>query len=95
VVANKATPELTARQGKTLRFVVSRSRGAYEKPVAASDAVIKADWSDLPQTALQAKATLEQLERHKLIRREGKGFLATEDGEALIRQADAAGKWRD
>lgn len=81
--------------GKTLRFVVSRSSGPYKGPVAATDVVIKAEFSDLPQTALQAKATLEHLERQKLIQREDKGYLATEAGVAMIKQADAAGRWRD
>ncbi len=91
---------LTARQGKTLRFVVSRTFADPERianagqPVEPAQCIVKIEWSDLPKTINQASATLKQLERQELVRREGAGYLATDAGKALIAKADAEGKWR-
>lgn len=97
-------PVLTPRQGKSLRFIVSRTvESVYKSPVEVVDLTIKTYYStDLPQTPFAAKLVLQQLRGLKLIehadktdKRKGKGFLATELGIGLIKQANAAGLWRD
>lgn len=96
-------PVLTDRQGKVLRFVVSRTvESFYKAPVEPIDITTKIEWSDLPKTILQAKKTLEDLQALKLIeradkknKRKAKGFLATATGIALMKQANIDGWWRE
>ena len=49
--------ELSAREGKTLRFVVSNNT----PPTTPERCIVSIEWSDLPKTLLQARATLEKL----------------------------------
>lgn len=84
------TNDLTAREGKVLRYVVSHD---YE-PVVQSMCLCQIEWSDLPKTLLQAKRTLENLRRHGLVKRVGAGYAATKQGISLIRYANKNGIWR-
>ncbi len=83
---------LTARQGKTLRYVVARDRNAKET-VYPEQCVIRINWSDLPHSLMQAKYTLSQLEGFGLVLRRGRGYVPTKEGVKLIKAADEKGRW--
>lgn len=100
---NQKKPKLTARQGKCLRFVVSRTT-ADAKTVVHTDAVKPAMLvshmdpaiykTDLPKTIYQASSTLSHLAAQGLIERTEDGFVACQKGIAVISSADAEGLWR-
>lgn len=83
--------DLTARQGKVLRFVYSR-RDVGE--VMPAECVVKIAWSDLPHTELQAKTTLSALMRRSLVKKIGRGYEVTVAGRNLIISANMKGMWR-
>ena len=88
---DKLIAKMTPRQGKVLRFVVSTT----EQPVGLSRVVNHIDWSDLPHSVLEAKATFEALVKFKLVRRVGgkEGFTSTQLGQDLIEQARVQRLW--
>lgn len=45
----------------------------------------KIEWSDLPHTIHEAKATLDQLRKSGLVEREGAGYVPTTAGEDYIK----------
>lgn len=94
----QAKPSLTPRQGKCLRFVVARTLADPEKvqntgPIQPSVLLTKIEWSDLPQTILQAMATLDKLEALGLVERSEQGYTATQAGISEIQQANEAKLW--
>lgn len=90
----KTEPPLTSRQGKVLRFVVSRSSGVHQAPVEPGQTVNYIDWSDLPHSVVQAVKTFQTLKSLKLIEAIDGGYQATEEGMTLIQQANENGWWR-
>lgn len=80
---------LNDQEGKTLRFIVCRA-----EPVRPEECVVLIPWSDLPRTTLVARAVLNRLEDWGYVRRDGRGFIATVQGEQLITKADKRGMWR-
>jgi hypothetical protein len=91
--SKRGDPPLSPREGKVLRFVVDRSSGQYKAAVTLEQTVNKIQWSDLPHTLLQAKATLGRLEALGLVQRDGAGYQATDSGSSLIAAANAAKWW--
>lgn len=88
--------DLSPREGKTLRYVDSHSR-AYNEPVFPQMLIVSRKWSDLPQTLLQAKKTLETLWKYGFIERDEvhkKGYRVTPAGIALIVSANAQKLWK-
>ncbi len=81
--------DLTAREGKVLRYVVS-----HNAPVAIAKCIVKIEWSDLPHTWLQSKHTLEKLRAYGLVKQQKGSYLSTPSGEKLISRANKQGSWR-
>jgi hypothetical protein len=82
--------ELTPREGKCLRFLVSSDR------TIEPDILVVNPWmpSDLPDNILQARSVLRKLAKLKLAERVGKNrFKAASAGAALIASANKAGLW--
>lgn len=86
-------PPLKPREGKVLRFIVSRSSGTYQAPVQPSMTVVSIEWSDLPHTLMQAVTVFKKLKKLELIKQDGEGYQATAKGAALIRKANKADWW--
>jgi hypothetical protein len=83
--------EMTPRQGKVLRYVVSTK----DQPVAPSRCVVKTKWSDLPHSDMQARKTLSELRRLGLVKRIDKdAFEPTGAGRDLIAYANKKGLWQ-
>ena len=83
--------QLTARQGKVLRYLVS----TRTQPVTPLMCVVEISWSDLPKTFMQARKTLEELRKLKLVERVGKQqYSATQAGKDALAQADKERQWR-
>lgn len=80
--------DLNAREGKTLRFLSTRST-----PAQPEDCVVTIEWTELPQTVLQAKRALEKLRSLKLAERSKDGYSITQSGRTLTQKAIKAGKW--
>lgn len=84
--------ELSVRDGKVLRFVVSRSK---VESVAPIQCCTKIPWSDLPHTDMQARRTLARLVRHGLVERLDKNaYTGTDAGRAVMKYANEQGLWR-
>ena len=83
--------EMTPRQGKVLRYLVSTK----DQPVAPSRCVVKIKWSDLPHSDMQSRKTLSELRRMGYVNRIDKdAFEPTDAGRKLIAMADKEGLWR-
>jgi hypothetical protein len=84
--------ELSARCGKVLRYVVTNRT----PPTVPEKCIILIEWSDLPKTLLQARATLEKLRDYGLVERDDqRGYTATAEGRQLIAEANQQGIWQD
>src|SRR4051812_13722513 len=83
--------ELKPRQGKVLRFVVSRSHN--NQVVSAEDCIVATKWSDLPKTKMQAVAALNGLYKLGLLTKDKQTYSASDAGVALLKQANTAGLW--
>lgn len=84
--------ELSPREGKVLRFVVSN----HTPPTTPERCIVSIEWSDLPKTLLQARATLEKLRANGLAERNDKrGYTATAEGRRLIAEASKQKLWQD
>jgi hypothetical protein len=84
------TDDLTPRQGKVLRYVVS----CKTPPVKPAMCVNQIEWSDLPHDNLQAKASLEKLRKLGLAEKQDGGYVPTAEGTSLIREATENGIWQ-
>jgi hypothetical protein len=83
--------ELTPRQGKVLRQVVTTS----VQPVPVSRCIHTMPWSDLPKNDMQARKVLNVLSKLGLVERADKGFYtATLVGKEVIKYANKEGLWR-
>ena len=83
--------ELTPRQGKVLRQVVTTS----VQPVPVSRCIHTMPWSDLPKNDMQARKVFSVLSKFGLVERVDKGFYAaTLVGKEVIKHADKEGLWR-
>ena len=83
--------QLTARQGKMLRYIVS----TRDQPVSPSRCVVQIKWSDLPHSDMQARKELSVLRRLGLVERIDKdAFVPTDQGRVVIAYADKEGLWR-
>lgn len=82
--------DITPRCGKVLRYLVSRDPERVLPPVLVN----KIEWSDLPKNLFQARATLEQLRMAGLAESDSSGYVPTTAGKAVIKQANAEGRWR-
>ena len=83
--------DLTPRQGKVLRYVVS----TRTQPVAPSSCIAEIEWSDLPKTDMQARKALDVLRKHGLIERVGKNaYVPTDAGREALALANKEGLWR-
>ena len=91
--SQRGDPPLTPREGKVLRFVLSRSSGQYQEPVKLEQVINRIEWSDLPHDLWQAKVTLARLEALGMVQRDGDGYQATSKGSSLIADANASGWW--
>src|SRR4051794_28284938 len=88
----KDLSELSARDGKVLRYVVSN----HTPPTLPERCVVSIAWSDLPKTLLQARATLEKLRANGLVERDQqRGYTATAEGRKVIAEATSKGMWQD
>ena len=85
-----ALTELTPREGKVLRYIVSRGAD----PVLPARVINSIDWSDLPHTLLQALVTFRKLRALGLVEPAGKGYVALPAGRQLIATANQQGFWR-
>jgi len=84
--------QLSAREVKVLRFVVSRSK---TEPVAPGMCVVQIAWSDLPHSDMQARKALGRLVKLGLTeRRDKNAYVSTEAGRVVVQYADAEGLWR-
>lgn len=85
-------PKLSLREQKILNYHVSK----YEHgtlPVLIQFCVNAIEWSDLPHTLLQAKKTLETLESHGLIERNGEESRPTQAGREVMSYYKAQPHW--
>lgn len=95
-MAEKAPDEiakkLSLREGKVLRNIVS----TQEQPVSPDRVVNSIEWSDLPHSILEAKATFSSLRKLKLIKRQGEpgNYTFTQLGQKVIAYADSRKMWR-
>jgi hypothetical protein len=82
---------LSARQAKVLRYVVS----TRDQPVTPERCVVQIEWSDLPQTVVQARKTLFILKKYRLVEQVDKHqYTATPAGKEAIAYADKQNLWR-
>lgn len=83
--------EMTPRQGKVLRYVVSTT----DQPVAPNRCVVKTKWSDLPHSDMQARKALSELRRMKLVNRIDKdAYEPTDAGREVIAYANKEHVWQ-
>lgn len=81
---------LSARQGKVLRYVAMNSLPS----IYASRTINYIEWSDLPHSYLQALAALSKLVDNRLIVRVGPAqFAPTDLGRRVIKFANKSGYW--
>jgi hypothetical protein len=81
--------DLTPRQGKVLRYIVSADR-----PIGPEECVVTIEWSDLPHTIMQAIGVISKLSRLGLVESSGDGHVATEAGKKLILRANYKKRWQ-
>lgn len=84
--------ELTPRQGKVLRYVVSHNK-LFQQRVTADMCIVTIPWTDLPRTKTQAAATISALRKRGLVEQDSDGYKPTEAGVKLIAAADKKGLW--
>jgi hypothetical protein len=83
--------DLQLAEGKVLRYTVS----TVTQPVEWSKVVNHIEWSDLPHSALEAKATFEGLSLLGLVKRVNqRDYTFTELGKKVVAYADKHGLWR-
>lgn len=83
--------KLSPTEGICLRYVVSTE----EQPVTVDRLVNHIPWSFLPQTYLEAKATMGSLERAKLVKKTSQlQFTFTDLGKKVVKYADENGLFR-
>lgn len=80
------------REQKILNYHVSKHEND-SLPVEADKCMNTIDWSDLPHTVLQAKKTLNTLEAHGLIVRDGEQSKPTKAGIAVMAHYKAQPDW--
>ena len=74
-----------------LRYVVS----TRTQPVTPEWLVVSIEWSDLPQTEVEARKTLFMLKKHKLVEQVDKHqYTATDAGREAVAYADKEKLWR-
>ena len=82
---------LSPRQGKVLRYIT----GTRDQPVTPERCVVTIEWTDLPQTVVQARKTLFMLKKYKLVEQVNKHeYTATPAGREVIAHADKEKLWR-
>ena len=82
---------LSARQGKVLRYVAS----TRTQPVTPEMCIVQIEWSDLPHTVVEARKALFMLKKHKLVEQVGKHqYTATDAGKEAVAHADKEKLWR-
>jgi RIO-like serine/threonine protein kinase len=85
--------KLSPRQGKVLRYVCCKSRN--DVIVTPEMCIVHIAWSDMPHTAMQARSALVSLRKVGLVERVDKDqYRATEDGFAVMKEADKRKLWR-
>jgi DNA-binding MarR family transcriptional regulator len=84
--------DLTPRQGKTLRYIVSHNK-LIKQEVTPEMCIVTIEWSDLSHTKTQAAATISALRKKGLVERGKEGYKPTEAGIALMAAADKKGRW--
>lgn len=77
-------PDLSPREQKILNYHVSKYQNDT-LPVLIGSCMNTIEWSDLPHTVLQAKKTLQTLEGHGFIVRDGEESRPTEAGIAAMK----------
>lgn len=85
-------PKLSLREQKILHYHVSK----HERdtlPVMAEKCMNTIEWSDLPHTILQAKKTLQTLEKHGLIVRDGEESKPTKAGIKVMTYYKSQPEW--
>jgi superfamily II helicase len=88
----QTVPDLTIREQKILNYHVSKHENDT-LPVLAEKCMNSIDWSDLPHTVLQAKKTLEALEGHGLIKRNGEESTPTKAGIRVMEHYRSQPNW--
>jgi hypothetical protein len=89
--AQASAKKLSNRQGACLRYVTSTPN----QPVDTSRLISYIEWSVLPHSYLEAKATLEALRTAKLVKKQGsRGFTPTDLGDKVIAYANKKGLYR-
>jgi hypothetical protein len=84
--------DLTPRQGKVLRYIVSHSK-LFGQEVEPEMCIVAIKWSDLPHNKTQAASTISALRKKGLVERGKKGYKPTEAGKTLMAAADKKGMW--
>jgi superfamily II helicase len=85
-------PDLTLREQKILHYHVSKHKNDT-LPVMITSCMNTIEWSDLPHTILQAKKTLDTLEAHGLIVRNGDESRPTDKGIQVMSKFLAMPHW--
>lgn len=89
---NPTVPKLSKREQKILNYHVSKHQNDT-LPVLADKCMNNIDWSDLPHTILQVKKTLNTLEEHGLIVRDGEESNPTEAGIEVMAHYKSQPGW--
>lgn len=88
--ASRVAGELSDRQGKVLRYVVTTT----DQPVHPDRTINHIKWSDLPHSHLEALMTFESLLTKGLVRKQDKSrYTFTEIGVKVVQHANDEGMW--
>jgi hypothetical protein len=87
--------DLTPRQGKVLRFIVSHTKLYKGSAITPEMCIVLTTWSDLPHNKTQAVSTISALAKRGLIVRSTtqQGYVPTDAGIKLMAAADKKGMW--
>ena len=91
---DKLIEKLDLREGKVLRYIVSTE----DQPVGFSRVVNHIEWSDLPHSALEAKASFDTLLKMGLIKRSYRtqgAYTFTDLGQKVIARATEKKLWQN
>jgi len=84
--------DLTPRQGKVLRYIVSHNK-LFKQEVTPEMCIVLTKWSDLPHSKTMAASTISALRKLGLVERGKQGYKPTEAGAKLMAAADKKGMW--